>query len=64
MLPLLYEWNSLLQRAMKDAHVSLRLNQSAKKQALEIINILKKVMRIERMQMLIQFTCKKKSMVK
>lgn len=54
----------MIQRAMKDAHVSLRLNQSAKKQALETIATLKKVMRIERMQMLIQFTCKKKSIIK
>lgn len=54
----------MIQRAMKDAHVSLRLNQSAKKQALETIAALKKVMRIERMQMLIQFTCKKKSIIK
>lgn len=51
----------MIQRAMKDSHISLHLNQNVKKQALEIITILKKTMRIERMQMLIQFTCAKRS---
>ena len=51
----------MIQRAMKDSHISLHLNQNAKKQALEIIAILKKTMRIERMQMLIQITCAKRS---
>lgn len=37
----------MIQRAMKDSHISLHLNQNVKKQALEIITILKKTMRIE-----------------
>ena len=41
----------MIQRAMKESHVNLKLNQPAKKQALETIAILKKTMRIERKQM-------------
>lgn len=51
----------MIQRAMKDSHVNIKMNQSTKKQALEIIQILKKTMDIERRQMLIQVSCKKSS---
>ena len=51
----------MIQRAMKDSHVNLKLNQPAKKQALETIAILKKHMRIERKQMLIRLLGKKRS---
>ena len=52
---------TMIQRAMKDAHVNIKQNQSPKKQALEIIQILKKTMDIRRRQMLIQLSCKKSS---
>ena len=51
----------MIQRAMKDAHISLNPAQIVKKQALDTITVLKKSMRIERMQMLIQFIFKKAS---
>ena len=49
----------MIQRAMKDCHVNIKMNQSTKKQALDIIQILKKSIVIERRQMLIQVTCSK-----
>lgn len=51
----------MIQRAMKESHVNLKLNQPAKKQALETIAILKKTMRIERKQMLIRLVGRKRS---
>lgn len=51
--------SGMIQRAMKDNHVNIKLNQSTKKQALDIIQILKKTMSIERRQMLIQLSCKR-----
>ena len=54
----------MIQRAMKDSHVNLKLNQPAKKQALETITILKKHMRIERKQMLIRLLGKKRSRIR
>ena len=44
----------MIQRAMKDSHITVKMNQSPKKQALSIIQVLKKKMRIERNQMKIQ----------
>lgn len=51
----------MIQRAMKECHVNLKLNQPTKKQALDTIAILKKTMRIERKQMLIRLVGKKRS---
>ena len=51
----------MIQRAMKESHVNLKLNQPAKKQALDTIAILKKKMHIERKQMLIRLVGKKRS---
>lgn len=53
----------MIQRAMKDSHVNIKLNQSTKKQALDIIQILKKSMPIERKQMLIQLGCRRSGMI-
>ena len=53
----------MIQRAMKDAHISLHPTQSVKKQALDTIATLKTIMRIERMQMLVQFIYKKASRI-
>lgn len=57
-----YEQVGMIQRAMKDSHVNIKLNQSTKKQALDIIQILKKSMPIERKQMLIQLVCRRSGM--
>lgn len=45
---------SMIQRAIKDFHIIVKLNQSPKKQALHIIQQLKKSMRIERNKMQIK----------
>jgi len=42
---------SIIERSMKDIHFSIKPNQSAKQQALEVIKALKDVMPIERSQM-------------
>ena len=51
----------MIQRAMKDANVNIKMNQPAKKQVLEIIPLLKQHMRIERKYMLVQLVFKAQS---
>ena len=45
---------SMIQRAIKDCHIIVKLNQPPKKQALHIIQQLKKSIRIERNKMQIK----------
>jgi len=47
---------SIVEQAMKDAHVSVKPNKSAKQQALEVIKILKESIPIERVKMKIRIS--------
>lgn len=47
---------SLVEKAMKDAHVSVKPNRSAKQQALEVIQVLKETIPIERVKMKIKIS--------
>lgn len=46
---------SLIERAMKDIHYSVKANKSTKQQALEVIRQLKETMKIERAHMRLRF---------
>jgi len=47
---------SILEKAMKDAHISAKPNKSAKQQALEVIKVLKESIPIERVKMKIKIS--------
>jgi len=47
---------SIVEQAMKDAHVSVKPNKSAKQQALEVITLLKESIPLERVKMKIKIT--------
>jgi len=47
---------SMIEKAMKDVHFSLKPNRNTKQQALEVIGLLKTVMPIERAQMRLKIT--------
>jgi len=50
---------SMIEKAMKDVHFSLKPNRNTKQQALEVISMLKKVMPIERAEMRLKITSSK-----
>lgn len=51
---------SMIEKAMKQIHFSLKQNRSAKQQALETVSKLKDVIPIERSQMKLRVVCHKK----
>ncbi|KAJ8951030.1 hypothetical protein NQ314_007730 [Rhamnusium bicolor] len=52
---------TIIEKAMKDVHYSVKPNQSAKQQALHVIKLLKDLMPIERAKMRLKVNCKGKA---
>lgn len=55
---------SVMEKAMKDAHVSVKPNKSAKQQALEIMKVLKESIPLERVKMKIKITMRQSDVKK
>lgn len=51
---------TMIQKAMKDAHYSVKLNQNTKQQSLQVIKLLKESIPIERVQMRLRIVLSKK----
>lgn len=51
---------TMIQKAMKDAHYSVKLNQNTKQQSLHVIKLLKESIPIERVQMRLRIVLSKK----
>lgn len=51
---------TMIQKAMKDAHYSVKLNQNTKQQSLQVVKLLKESIPIERVQMRLRIVLSKK----